>query len=87
MDHPSQIVEQIARRLHEQFERLAPEHGWQSRQAGVPYEQLPENSRRLQAATVEALLADGTIEVGPAVLAGFPAGSVAEHWGALRAHR
>lgn len=43
--------EAIARAFHEAYERLAPEHGYETRKASaVPWEQVPENNRRLMTA-------------------------------------
>ena len=82
------LVEALARRFHDTYERLAPDHGWQTQEStrAKPWEEVPEHNRQLMLATIEALLDDGSIEVGSGLLAGFPT-SVADRWGALRADR
>lgn len=84
------LVERIARAMHDTYERLAPDHGWQTQDAtrAKPWEEVPEHNRTLMLATVAGLLDAGVIEVGPAILPGFqPAGTVGQRWGALRADR
>ena len=50
--------EAIARRFHEAYERLAPSFGYETRrESAVPWEEVPENNRRLMVATVRAALA------------------------------
>lgn len=50
---PELTEEQIARRFHEAYERLAPEHGYKTRDAtAVPWDQVPDNNRALMIATV-----------------------------------
>lgn len=47
--------EALARRFHEAYERLAPEFSYETRKASaVPWEDVPENNRRLMIATVRA---------------------------------
>jgi len=76
------LVEALARRFHDTYERLAPDHGWQTQEStrAKPWEEVPEHNRQLMLATIEALLDDGSIEVGSGLLAGFPT-SVADRWG------
>lgn len=58
-------AERIARAFHEAYERLAPAHGYSTREASaVPWDEVPEQNRELMVATVEALLAQGDIEYG-----------------------
>ena len=49
---PVQVdAEQIARLFHETYERLAPRYSYKTREASaVPWEQVPENNRRLMVA-------------------------------------
>jgi uncharacterized protein YegP (UPF0339 family) len=62
-------AERIAKRFHETYERLAPDHGYATREASAkPWDQIPEQNRELMVAVVEDLLAQGDIELG--VLAG-----------------
>jgi hypothetical protein len=52
-----QADEAIARMFHEEYERLAPEHGYETRRdSAVPWEDVPERNRRLMVATVAAVL-------------------------------
>lgn len=55
-------AERIARAFHEAYERLAPEHGYETRRASaVPWPEVPAHNRALMVATVRALLDAGTI--------------------------
>lgn len=50
--------EALARFFHETYERLAPEHGYETRKASaVPWEQVPERNRALMIATCAEVLA------------------------------
>lgn len=58
-------AERIAKAFHEAYESLAPEHGYETRQASrKPWEEVPENNRELMVAVVEQLLGQGDIEFG-----------------------
>lgn len=47
-------AEFLARLFHEAYERLAPEFGYRTREASaVPWEDVPENNKRLMIATAE----------------------------------
>jgi hypothetical protein len=49
--------EDVARRFHETYERLAPELGYKTREASaVPWEDVPERNRLLMIRTVEDAL-------------------------------
>jgi hypothetical protein len=51
-------AETLARRFHETYERLAPSFGYTTRpETAVPWEQIPEQNRRLMIAVCEELLA------------------------------
>lgn len=55
-------AEAIAQAFHETYERLAPEHGYETRKASaVPWEQVPEQNRNLMVAVVAELLDTGVI--------------------------
>lgn len=55
-------AERIARAFHRAYEELAPEHGYETREASAkPWEQVPENNRALMVATVQPLLDMGVI--------------------------
>lgn len=50
--------EQIAREFHETYERLAPDHGYETRkESAVPWSEVPEQNRSLMIAVIEELLA------------------------------
>jgi ribonuclease HI len=62
---PEFVPEAIAREFHETYERLAPDHGYETRQESrVDWEDVPENNRRLMAAVAEELLERGVISYG-----------------------
>lgn len=49
--------EALARRFHETYEALAPRFGYETRrESAVPWDQVPENNRRLMVAVCAALL-------------------------------
>jgi hypothetical protein len=59
-------AEDIARRFHEAYERLAPSFGYYTRPASaVAWEQVPIHNRELMVAVVAELLASGAIEETP----------------------
>lgn len=48
--------EGVARMFHEAYERLAPDHGYETRrESAVPWADVPERNRSLMVATVVAL--------------------------------
>lgn len=50
-------AEELARFFHETYERLAPEHGYETRKAtAVPWEDVPENNRQLMIAVCKAVI-------------------------------
>lgn len=58
-------AQQIAAAFHEAYERLAPQHGYETREASAkPWADVPENNRQLMAATVTDLLGRGVITAG-----------------------
>jgi hypothetical protein len=58
-------AEMLARRFHEAYERLAPQFNYVTRQAtAVPWEEVPEENKRLMIAVCEEILA--TLRSGPA---------------------
>jgi hypothetical protein len=58
-------AEAIAQRFHEAYERLAPAHGYETREASaVPWESVPHQNKRLMTAVVRELLDSGAIVVG-----------------------
>lgn len=49
--------EALAKRFHEAYERLAPSFGYETREASAkPWEDVPENNRRLMTAVCEEVL-------------------------------
>lgn len=62
-DHSeAQKLDLIARAFHDAYERLAPEYGYKTRDAlAVPWEDVPEDNKRLMRATVGDLLTRGVI--------------------------
>jgi hypothetical protein len=53
----AQQAEQVARAFHEAYERLAPQYGYETREASaVPWDEVPEQNRELMVATVTDLL-------------------------------
>lgn len=50
-------AERVARMFHEAYERLAPQFSYSTRKASaVPWENVPENNRKLMVATVGEVL-------------------------------
>jgi hypothetical protein len=50
-------AEDLARRFHETYERLAPQHGYETREASAkPWEQVPDTNKRLMIAVCAELL-------------------------------
>jgi hypothetical protein len=57
-------AERVAREFHEAYERLAPDHGYETREASAkPWEDVPEQNRGLMVAVVGELLDRGVIHV------------------------
>jgi tryptophan 2,3-dioxygenase len=55
-------AEAVAKAFHETYERLAPQHQYETRRASaVPWEQVPANNRRLMVAVVADLIERGVI--------------------------
>lgn len=58
-------METIARRFHETYERLAPEHGYETREASAkPWEDVPVQNRGLMIEVVTELVREQTIDPG-----------------------
>jgi oligoendopeptidase F len=56
--------EQLAKKFHETYERLAPSFGYKTREASAkPWADVPEQNKKLMIAVCAALLAEG--ELGP----------------------
>jgi hypothetical protein len=61
--------EPIAEAFHRTYERLAPDHNYETReQSAKPWRDVPANNRALMIAVVAALLEEGVISFGPATL-------------------
>lgn len=59
---PGRTAEDVAQQFHEAYERLAPAHGYQTRDASAkPWSDVPEQNRGLMVATVQDLIDSGTI--------------------------
>lgn len=57
------VAERLAARFHEAYERLAPEHSYETRQESAkPWADVPENNRNLMIAVVADLLTRGIIK-------------------------
>lgn len=57
MPSPDQRYDDVARRFHEAYERLAPEFGYETRpESAVPWERVPERNRALMIAVVSEVL-------------------------------
>jgi len=57
-------AERVAAAFHEAYERLAPDHGYETRKASaVPWGDVPERNRQLMVATVFDLLSNNVIDV------------------------
>lgn len=55
--HRANVAEEIAREFHEAYERLAPEHGYKTREASaVPWADVPENNKALMMAVAMDLV-------------------------------
>lgn len=58
-------AEKIAQAFHEAYERLAPEHGYETREASsVPWADVPEPNKGLMVAVARELLKTGVIHEG-----------------------
>jgi hypothetical protein len=57
-------AEEIAKEFHETYERLAPEHGYETREESAkPWEEVPEQNKGLMTAVVLDLLERGVINL------------------------
>lgn len=60
-----ETAERIAEAFHNAYERLAPAHGYQTREASAkPWREVPESNRKLMVATVQQLLDQKVIQPG-----------------------
>ena len=58
-------AEDIAQEFHETYERLAPDHGYETRKSSaVPWENVPEQNKNLMIAVVSNLLSRNIIRRG-----------------------
>jgi hypothetical protein len=58
-------AEDIARAFHETYEKLAPEHGYETRKASaVPWERVPEQNKSLMISVVGSLIEQGIVRPG-----------------------
>lgn len=50
-------AERLAKAFHEAYERLAPDYSYTTREASAkPWEEVPENNKKLMIAVVQELL-------------------------------
>ncbi len=62
MPETTLTAEQIAQAFHEAYERLAPDFGYETREASAkPWGDVPEQNRSLMIAVVQALIDSGVI--------------------------
>jgi hypothetical protein len=55
-------AEQVAQQFHETYERLAPDHGYRTREASAkPWADVPEQNKGLMIAVVADLIERGII--------------------------
>lgn len=55
-------AENVAEAFHEAYERLAPDHGYETREASaVAWEDVPEQNRGLMVAVISELFERGVI--------------------------
>lgn len=55
--------EYVAKKFHEAYEQLAPDHGYETRKdSAVAWEDVPEKNKNLMIATVKRLLDQGVIQ-------------------------
>lgn len=56
--------EKLAKQFHESYERLAPDHGYITRQESAKlWEEVPYNNRSLMTAVCQELLDKGVISI------------------------
>lgn len=59
------VEEKVARSFHEAYERLAPDHQYETRpDTAVAWEDVPDNNKRLMVAVAKELLKRGVIREG-----------------------
>ncbi len=59
-------AEQIAQAFHETYEQIAPDFGYETREASAkPWAEVPEQNKSLMVAVVQALLDAGVIALSP----------------------
>lgn len=58
--------EDLAKKFHETYERLAPSYGYETRrESAVPWEDVPANNRKLMTAVCEEILSHGSFWCRP----------------------
>lgn len=61
-------ADRIAQAFHEAYERLAPRHGYETREeSAVAWDSVPEENKSLMRATAAHLLHEGLIQPGDAL--------------------
>lgn len=55
--HPIPTAEEVARLFHETYERLAPEHGYETRpESATAWDDVPARNKALMVATADEVL-------------------------------
>lgn len=63
-EHRAALAEKVARAFHAHYERLAPDHGYRTREASAkPWDEVPKNNRALMVATALAVIEELELEV------------------------
>lgn len=58
-----ETADRVAQAFHEAYERLAPEHGYETRaESAVPWDEVPANNRALMRSVVLELCDRGVID-------------------------
>lgn len=66
-------AEAVARAFHEAYERLAPDHGYETREASrATWQDVPVANRRLMVAVAAELLERDVVRVGERIVGAVP---------------
>lgn len=63
-------TEELARKMHETYERLAPQFGWETqKRSQKPWEEVPEENKKLMVAVISEVFTEEAIKAHmPAVM-------------------
>lgn len=65
MNFDPQFAHELAAAFHEAYERLAPEHGYRTRESSAkPWNEVPQQNKDLMVHTIVDLMRRGVIEKG-----------------------